>query len=29
VEIPDRHGSVRGNDALTRYISNAIGVKVG
>ena len=29
VEIPDRHGSVRGNDALTRYITNAIGVKLG
>ncbi len=29
VEIPDRHGSVRGNDALTRYITDAIGVKLG
>ena len=29
VEIPDRHGSARGNDALTRYITNAIGVKLG
>ncbi len=28
VEIPDRHGSLRGADFLTRYIREAIGVKV-
>ena len=27
VEIPDRHGSLREPDFLTRYIRNAIGVK--
>ncbi|MDR1379491.1 MAG: V-type ATP synthase subunit F [Synergistaceae bacterium] len=28
VEIPDRHGARRGADFLTRYIREAIGVKV-
>ena len=28
VEIPDRHGSLREPDFLTRYIRNAIGVKI-
>jgi len=28
VEIPDRHGSKRGADFLSRYIREAIGVKV-
>jgi V/A-type H+-transporting ATPase subunit F len=28
VEIPDRHGTRRGTDFLTRYIREAIGVKV-
>ena len=28
VEIPDRHGSLRGEDFLTRYIREAIGVRV-
>ena len=27
-EIPDRHGTKRGKDFLTRYIHEAIGVKV-
>ena len=28
VEIPDRHGTRRGADFLTRYIRTAIGVKL-
>lgn len=28
VEIPDRHGSRRGADFLTRYIRSAIGVNI-
>jgi len=28
VEIPDRHGSMRQGDFLTRYIRDAIGVKI-
>jgi len=28
VEIPDRHGTRRGTDFLTRYIREAIGVKL-
>ncbi len=28
VEIPDRHGTRRGADFLTRYIREAIGVKL-
>jgi V/A-type H+-transporting ATPase subunit F len=28
VEIPDRHGSLRGADFLTRYIREAIGVRI-
>lgn len=28
VEIPDRHGSMRRTDFLTRYIRDAIGVKI-
>ncbi len=28
VEIPDRHGSMRGADFLTRYVRDAIGVKM-
>lgn len=28
VEIPDRHGSMRGDDFLSRYVREAIGVKV-
>ncbi|MCX7828499.1 MAG: V-type ATP synthase subunit F [Thermanaerothrix sp.] len=29
VEIPDRHGMRRSEDFLTRYVQDAIGVKVG
>jgi len=28
VEIPDRHGSGRANDSITRYVREAIGVKI-
>lgn len=28
VEIPDRHGTSRGTDFLTRYVREAIGVKM-
>ena len=28
VEIPDRHGAIRSADFLTRYIREAIGVKL-
>ena len=28
VEIPDRHGTNRGADFLTRYVRDAIGVKM-
>lgn len=28
VEIPDRHGTKRGPDFLTRYVQEAIGVKM-
>ena len=28
VEIPDRHGSGRSKDSITRYIRDAIGVKI-
>lgn len=28
VEIPDRHGTKRGADFLTRYVQEAIGVKM-
>lgn len=28
VEIPDRHGTKRGADFLTRYVRDAIGVKM-
>ena len=28
VEIPDRHGSGRGKDSITRYVREAIGVKI-
>ncbi|MCF7936295.1 MAG: V-type ATP synthase subunit F [Synergistales bacterium] len=29
VEIPDRHGSTRDKDFLTRYLREAIGVNLG
>lgn len=28
VEIPDRHGSGRAKDSVTRYVREAIGVKI-
>ncbi len=28
VEIPDRHGSGRGADSITSYVSDAIGLKL-
>lgn len=28
VEIPDRHGTKRGSDFLTKYVRDAIGVKM-
>lgn len=28
VEIPDRHGSGRAEDSITRYVREAIGVKI-
>ncbi|MDR1805597.1 MAG: V-type ATP synthase subunit F [Clostridium sp.] len=28
IEIPDRHGSGRAKDSITRYVRDAIGVKV-
>ena len=28
VEIPDRHGSGRGSEPISRYIRDAIGVKI-
>lgn len=28
VEIPDRHGSKRSKDAITRYVREAIGLKI-
>lgn len=28
VEVPDRHGSERGNDPITRYVRDAVGIKI-
>jgi V/A-type H+-transporting ATPase subunit F len=28
IEIPDRHGSRRGDDAITRYIKESIGIQI-
>ncbi len=28
VEIPDRHGAVNGKDRITKYVRDAIGVKI-
>ena len=28
VEIPDRHGNGRTKDSITRYVREAIGVKI-
>lgn len=28
VEIPDRHGSIKGKDSILRYVKEAIGLKI-
>ncbi|MCB2288755.1 V-type ATP synthase subunit F [Clostridium sp. CS001] len=28
IEIPDRHGSSKGSDAILRYVKEAIGLKI-
>ena len=28
VEIPDRHGNGRAKDSITRYVREAIGIKI-
>lgn len=28
VEIPDRHGTMRGEDSIVRYVKESIGVKI-
>lgn len=28
IEIPDRHGSIRGSDAITNYIRNSVGIRI-
>lgn len=28
VEVPDRHGSDKGNDPITRYVRDAVGIKL-
>lgn len=28
VEIPDRHGSPNGKDSITRYVQEAVGIKL-
>jgi V/A-type H+-transporting ATPase subunit F len=28
IEIPDRHGSIRGYDAITNYIRNSVGIRI-
>lgn len=28
IEIPDRHGSSKGSDAIVRYVKDAIGLKI-
>lgn len=28
VEIPDRHGAINGKDRITKYVRDAIGVKI-
>lgn len=28
VEIPDRHGSSRGTESITRYVREAVGIKL-
>lgn len=28
VEIPDRHGTIRGDDSIVRYVKESIGLKI-
>ena len=28
IEIPDRHGSIKGSDSIVRYVKEAIGIKI-
>jgi len=28
IEIPDRHGSIRGYDAITNYIRDSVGIRI-
>lgn len=28
IEIPDRHGTIRGYDAITNYIRNSVGIRI-
>jgi len=28
VEIPDRHGTIRSSDSITRYVKESIGLKI-
>ncbi|MFA9397374.1 MAG: V-type ATP synthase subunit F [Clostridiaceae bacterium] len=28
VEIPDRHGTIRGNDSILKYVKDSIGLKI-
>ncbi len=28
VEIPDRHGSIKGKDSIVRYVKESIGLKI-
>ena len=28
VEIPDRHGTIKGSDSIVRYVKEAIGIKI-
>lgn len=28
VEVPDRHGTIRGKDSITRYVKESIGLKI-
>lgn len=28
VEVPDRHGTIKGNDSILRYVKESIGLKI-
>jgi V/A-type H+/Na+-transporting ATPase subunit F len=28
VEIPDRHGTIRGQDSILRYVKESVGIKI-